>query len=70
MPKTPSAASAEPRPVYRQVNVRLPADLFDALAEAARLDHRKLSSAVSVAAQRYIEEVRDDLAAREAQRVR
>ena len=54
------------RPGFRQVNVRLPADLFGALADAARLDHRSLSSALAMAAERYIREVHAQVAREES----
>lgn len=44
---------ADPRPGQRQVNVRLPAELFAELLEAAELDHRSLSSAIAAAVQRW-----------------
>jgi hypothetical protein len=51
------AKRADARP-YRQVNVRLPEALFLELDEAARLDHRSLSSAIAVAVARWARTVR------------
>jgi predicted HicB family RNase H-like nuclease len=45
-------------PSYRQLNVRLPAELFAILEEAARRDHRSLSSAVAVSVARWARTVR------------
>jgi uncharacterized protein (DUF1778 family) len=47
-----------PEPRYRQVNVRLPTELFRMLEEAARLDQRNLSSAVAIAVVRWARSVR------------
>lgn len=49
---------ADPRPGQRQVNVRLPAELFAELLEAAELDHRSVSSAIAAAVQRWTRHVR------------
>ena len=53
---------ADPRPGLRQVNVRLPAELFEELHAAARLDHRSLSSAIAAAVQRWTRDVRNQAA--------
>jgi hypothetical protein len=60
------AKRAEPRPGFRQVNVRLPAELYEELEAAARLDHRTLSSAIAVAVARWARSVRAQSDARGA----
>lgn len=51
--------SKEPRAGVRQVNVRMSAELFAELEEAARLDHRSFSSAVAIAVARWARCIRE-----------
>ena len=53
-----SADPDAPTPRYRQLNVRLPTELFELLEAAARTDHRNLSSAVAIAVVRWARSVR------------